>query len=122
MEKELKLNLSGHFNQALADMGYSFPGTLHVDAKQSCETTVSKLTDMLVGMGVGSGTVLHLAVPGMSALATQMLVAIHGLTGVFPFVAFLTRNEDGTFGVSEVCDMQAMRNNVSRTKRDIISL
>jgi len=114
---QVRINLSGHANQALDDAGYIFPGVLHVDPTNP-GTAVDTLIRVFRDLGVGSGTTVHVAVPGMSSLAVLAVSVLHGLTGQFPFVTYLVRNQDGSFGIGGDLDLQSTRNDVARVSRD----
>lgn len=120
---EIKLNLSGHQNDDLAEKGFTFPGTIQINPEKGFEENLIAVTNFLKTLGVNSGSTVVVAVPGMSQLATMVLVALHGLTGQFPFVAPLVRNTEGKFVCQEQVDLQSLRNNLSRSNReDIVTL
>jgi hypothetical protein len=119
----LKINLSGHFNQNLSDKGFSFPGTIQINPEKSFKDNLESITKFLQGLGIVSDSNVIIALPGMSILATMVTVALHGLTGQFPEIAPLFRNENGEFVCVETIDLQTMRNHVCRNMREkIISL
>lgn len=121
----IKLNLSGHFNQSLADLGFNFPGSIQVDPTAPIKDTASKMRDFLVGLGIGSGDHVTVAVPGMSSLAVITVTAIHGLTGQFPTLVALVRQSDGSFVATDnsILDLQNYRNDSVRINREnVISL
>jgi hypothetical protein len=121
--QDIKLNMSGHFNQSLADMGYIFPGTIQVDLSGNPVDIVSKLVTLLQLQGVSTDSVVTVALPGLSGLSMLLITAIHGLTGNFPFVTPLIRQQDGSFTAGETWDVTNLRNEVARTMRaDLISL
>lgn len=110
----IKLNLSGHQNDALEAQGFIFPGALQVDLAD--EQLPQKVADFLRPY-VGSGDVVTYAPPGLSALAAIVQAALHGLSGSFPQLQILERGEDGFVpGVKH--DLQDFRNNVARAGRD----
>lgn len=117
----IKINLSGHANQALTDAGYIFPGVLHVDPTNP-GNAVDTLISVFRDLGIGSGTTVHIAVPGMSTLAVLTVSVLHGLTGQLPFVTYLVRNQDGTFGIGGNIDLQSVRNDSARVSRDGVIL
>jgi hypothetical protein len=115
----IKLNLSGHANEHLDQMGFAFPGTLHVDL--SDPELGQKLTNFLSPL-MGSGDHVVVALPGLAPLAALVLTIIHGLTGSFPTVQPLVRGESG-FVPGPQIDLQTLRNDVARASRkDIIVL
>lgn len=116
--RDIKLNMSGHFNQSLADMGYIFPGTIQVDLSGDPKTIVTRLTIFLKDNGVSTDSVVTVALPGLSGLSMLLIAAIHGLTGNFPFVTPLIRQQDGSFTPGETWDVTSLRNEVARTMRD----
>jgi len=117
----IKINLSGHANQALTDAGYIFPGVLHVDPTNP-GNAVDTLINVFRDLGINSGTTVHIAVPGMSTLAVLTMSVLHGLTGQFPFITYLVRNQDGSFGIGGDLDLQSIRNDVTRLNRDGVIL
>lgn len=120
---QIKLNLSGHQNDDLAEKGFVFPGTIQINPEKGFDENLISVTNFLKAQGVSSGSTVTVAVPGMSTLTVMVLVALHGLTGQFPFVAPLVRNENGKFVSVEEVDLQLLRNNVSRlTREDVVNL
>lgn len=120
---EVRINLSGHQNDDLAEQGFTFPGTIQINPEKGFEENLVAVTSFLKTLGVNSGSNVIVALPGMSLLATMVLVALHGLTGQFPFVAPLVRTAEGKFVCQEQVDLQELRNNVSRANReDVITL
>lgn len=113
-----KLNLSGHFNKSLDEQGFEFHGTVQIDPEKPFGENLEAVTKYLQSLGVESNTVVTVAVPGMSVLATMVLVALHGLTGNFPIIATLVREANGEFVCKEQADLQTLRNNVSRNLRE----
>ena len=83
----MKINLSGHFNQSLEEVGFSFPGTLQMNMSASYADNLRNVIAFLVAQGIKSDTVVTVALPGMNALASMVIVALHGLTGQFPKLA-----------------------------------
>ena len=114
----MKLNLSGHFNKSLDEQGFEFHGTVQINPEKPFGENLEAVTKYLQSLGVKSDTVVAVAVPGMSVLATMVLVALHGLTGNFPIVAPLVREASGEFVCKEEADLQALRNHVSRNLRE----
>jgi hypothetical protein len=115
----IKLNLSGHTNENLDQMGFTFPETLHVDL--SDPDLGQKLTDFLAPL-ITSGDQVVVALPGLAPLAALVLVIIHGLTGTFPVIQPLVRGQSG-FTPAPQIDLQTLRNDVARTARkDVIVL
>lgn len=119
----LKLNFSGHFNADLDSKGFVFPGTIQINPEKSFQENLESVTNFLKSQGVKSDSIVTVALPGMSVLATIVTVALHGLTGTFPQIAPLIRSESGEFVNKEVVDLQTMRNHVCRNMREeVISL
>ncbi len=110
-----KLNLSGHFNQELSDLGYIFPGTIQVDVTDP--ETPAKVVGFLRNL-IESGDVVYVALPGLTFLSAITLTAIQGISGNFPFLVTLVRDADGKFVPSEPLDLQDFRNNVARANRE----
>jgi len=73
----VKLNLSGHTNEHLDQMGFAFPGVLHVDL--SDPDLGQKLTDFLAPL-MTSGDQVVVALPGLAPLAALVLAIVHGQT------------------------------------------
>lgn len=118
----VKINLSGHQNQDLADMGFVFPGALHIDLQD--DDVAQKVATFVAGLGIGSGDTVTIAAPGLAPLALMVAATIHGLTGTFPFLVMLARQSDGTFAVAQTLDLQELRNVTARGKerQNIIKL
>lgn len=117
----IKLNLSGHENSALEELGFTFPGVIQVNlTEDNYQETFMKVTTFLKENGVKSDSVVTVALAGFSPLATMQLVALHGLTGNFPRIINLIRQEDGQFLPSEESDLSSLRNDVARNMRDDI--
>jgi len=115
----IKLNLSGHANEHLDQMGFAFPGTLHVDL--SDPELGQKLTNFLSPL-MGSGDHVVVALPGLAPLAALVITIIHGLTGTFPTVQPLIRS-DSVFVPGPQIDLQSLRNDIARASRkDVIIL
>ena len=114
----MKLNLSGHFNQSLEDLGFTFPGTIQMDVTKSYEDNLVSITKFLTNLGVASNTVVTIALPGMSMLASMVIVSLHGLTGQFPNIVTLIRNNEGQFVFGEEVDLQSLRNQICRSNRE----
>lgn len=108
---KVKLNLSGHANQSLDDLGFVFPGALHVDLTDP--DLGAKVANFLSPL-MGSGDQVLIALPGLSPLASIVLAVIHGLTGQFPQVQPLIRQADGSFVAGNPLDLQSLRNDVAR--------
>lgn len=116
----IKLNLSGHFNADLESKGFVFPGIIQMDINKPVKETLQAITEYLKEQGVSSGTVVHIVPAGMSTLATLQLVAIHALTGHFPFLTTLIRNEKGEFVVKEHgVDLTTLRNELRINRENI---
>jgi len=115
----VKLNLSGHANAELDQLGFVFPGVLHVDLADP--DLGQKLTDFLAPL-MGSGDQVVVALPGLSPLAALVLAIVHGLTGSFTVIQPLIRSGSEFIPGSQI-DLQALRNDVARTARkDVIIL
>jgi hypothetical protein len=108
----VKLNLSGHANSTLDELGYVFPGTIQVDLsdKDLPQKIVCLLSNYMT-----SGDVVTCVLPGLAPLAAITLTAIHGITGSFPSLVALIRKED-RFEPGEALNLQDFRNNVARSK------
>lgn len=117
----VKLNLSGHYNHSLDVLGFDFPGVLHVDLTD--EELCQKVAHFLASM-VGSGDTVTVVLPGLAPLAAIVITAIHGLSGQFPSLQPLVRQQDGTFVPGPVTDLQAFRNTVARGnhRQDVVVL
>ena len=88
----IKLNLSEHSNSNLDELGYIFPGSLMVDLKD--ETLPQKIVEFLSNY-ITSGDRVQCTLPGLAPLAVIVTAAIHGITGTFPCVTMLKREETG---------------------------
>lgn len=113
----LKLNLSGHFNQSLAEQGFEFPGIIMIDAEKPYAENLASVTSFLITLGVESNTIVECALPGMTTLCSMVMVSIHGLTGQFPLITVTTRNAEGAFEYVETVDATSLRNEISRKMR-----
>lgn len=117
----VKINLSGHDNQALTDLGFKYVGALHVDLTDAdlCQKVAKFLAPL-----VGSGDTVTVALPGLAPLAAIVLTTIHGLSGQFASIQPLVRQQDGTFVPGPVTDLQAFRNTVARGnhRQDVVVL
>jgi hypothetical protein len=120
MATEIKLNLSGHQNDTLNELGYVFPGTIQISPDIMYSTNLEKVVEFLKKQGIKSGDVVHIALPGMSMLTSMAIIAIHGLTGQFPFVIPLVRTESGRFEAGIPADLQNLRNTIARGNRNNI--
>lgn len=118
----VKINLSGHQNQDLADLGFVFPGAIHVNLQD--DDVAQKVATFVAGLGIGSGDTVTIAAPGLAPLALMVAATIHGLCGTFPFIQPLVRQQDGTFVPGPVIDLQGLRNNVARSghRQDVVVL
>jgi len=114
----VKLNLSGHENEELEKRGFTFPGAIHVDL--ASPTFVEDLVEFLKAQGIGSGTVVHIAFPGLTPLAIWLLVAIHGLTGRFPIWYRLMYDKADRCHrlVDEGLDLSDVRNEIRSSARE----
>ena len=113
------INLSGHQNAYLAELGFEFPGALHVDLADP--DLFNKIVAFLQNIGVGSEDVVTVALPGLAPLSMLVVAAIHGLTGTFPVVQTLIRGENG-FVPGPCWNVQDMRNSVARKSRENVVL
>jgi hypothetical protein len=118
----IKINLSGHDNQALTDQGFIFPGALHCNL--SDPDVAQKVATWVADIGISSGDTVTIAAPGLAPLALMVAATIHGLTGTFPFIQPLVRDTDGAFVPGPVIDLQGLRNDVVRKlhRQDIVEL
>ena len=115
----IKLNLSGHANEHLDQLGFLFPGVLHVDLADP--ELATKLTNFLSPL-MTSGDQVVVALPGLSPLAALTITIIHGLTGTFPIIQPLIRSDLGFVPGPQV-DLQSLRNDVARVSRkDVVVL
>jgi hypothetical protein len=110
-----KLNLSGHANSHLADMGFE-DFALHVDLADP--ELPSKVQNFLIEeVGLTSEDTVTMAAPGLAPLALIVVASIHGITGTFPRVIPMIRGEEG-FVPGTPLDLQDIRNNAIRPNRD----
>lgn len=116
----MRINLSGHKNDSLEELGFEFPGTIQMDMEKSYQENLVSITRFLVNLGLQSNTTVTIALPGMSVLSSMVIVALHGITGQFPNIVTLIRSTDGQFVVGEQVDLQALRNDVCRNNREQI--
>lgn len=118
----IKINLSGHDNQTLTDLGFKFVGALHVDLSQP--DVSQKVATFVAGLNIGSGDTVYLAAPGLAPLALMVAATIHGLCGTFPFIQPLVRQADGTFQPGPIVDLQGLRNDIARSghRQDVVVL
>ena len=116
----VKLNLSGHDNQQLADMGF-VTHKLHVNLADA--DVAQKVAAFLAPM-IGSGDTVHVAMPGLGALVAITTTSIHALCGSFPYMVTMIRNpDDGTFNPGPTIDLQSFRNDVVRANlRDGVTI
>ena len=114
----MKINLSGHKNDSLAELGFEFPGTIQMDMEKSYQENLVSITKFLVNLGLQSNTTVTIALPGMSILASMVIVSLHGITGQFPNIVTLIRNNEGQFVFGEEVDLQTLRNDVCRSNRE----
>ena len=113
----LKLNLSGHFNQSLADNGFEFPGIIMLNPEKPYAENLDSVTKFLISLGVESDTIVECALPGMTLLCSMVMVSIHGLTGRFPNIAVTNRTPEGEFVYTETAYASHLRNEISRNQR-----
>ena len=115
----IKLNLSGHQNVALEELGFEFPGAMHVDLGD--KDLPIKVENFLKGK-FGSEDIVHVALPGLAPLAAIVISIIHGKTGSFPVIQPLVRGESG-FSPGPTLDLQEVRNEVGRrSRRDLVEI
>ena len=115
---EIKLNLSGHENEHLTKLGFTFPGALHVDLADP--ELPNKVVEFLKKeCGLSSGDTVIIAPPGLAFLAVLTIAAIHGLTGTFPSIIPLIRSKEG-FVPGEEIPLQDFRNDIARSSRENI--
>ena len=114
----MRINLSGHKNDSLEELGFEFPGTIQLDITKSYQENLTSITRFLVNLGLQSNSNITIALPGMSILASMVIVSLHGITGQFPNIVTLIRNSDGQFVVGEQVDLQVLRNDVCRNNRE----
>ena len=112
----VKLNLSGHENETLKAQGYE-THILHVDLADSELPT--KVVNFLKPY-INSGDTVQVVLPGLAPLAAIVLTAIHGLSGHFPSVIMLKREETGFVPINPPLYLQDFRNNVARENRNNI--
>jgi len=116
---ELKINMSGHENVHLKEMGFLFPGTLHVNLTDPDLT--QKLCVLLKELGVSSDSKVVLALPGLAPLAALIITVIHGITGEFPVVQTLVRSGDG-FVPGPLMDLNGVRETARKSRPGAIIL
>ena len=115
----VKLNLSGHDNQQLADQGFACH-KLHVDLADP--DLCHKVAQFLAPM-IGSGDTVQIAMPGLGALAVICSVSIHALCGQHPTIIPMVRQQDGSFAPGTGIDLQSFRNDVVRANlRDGVTI
>ncbi len=117
-----KINFS-HPNAALAANGW-----------QDCQIQASDLTD-LAGNTASIASMLlakfpdlptagqiTMTLPGASALVVAVITAIHAITGTFPVIVPLVRDDSGAWAPAQAVDMQAVRTQirVQRTSDDVV--
>jgi hypothetical protein len=116
----LKINLSGHENAHLSEMGFITPGVLHVDLRDP--KLIEKVCDLLISLGVKSDSQVVIALPGLSPLAVIVATVIHGLTGEFPLVQTLVREQNGGFIPGPLMDLNAIRDLARKSRPGAIIL
>lgn len=109
----VKLNLSGHQNTHLEEMGFD-THILHVDLADA--DLPNKVVAFLKPL-INSGDTVYVCLPGLAPLASIVLVAIHGLSGHFPVMIPLVRGADG-FSPATPVHLQDVRNKIGRTARE----
>jgi hypothetical protein len=112
-----KLNLSGHENAQLAEMGFEFPGSLQVNL--SDPQTPQKVADFLVSLGISSEDQILLVLPGLAPLAALVISIIHGLTGTFPVIQLMVKGDSG-FVPGFTVDLNEVRTNARANRRGTI--
>ena len=113
----VRLNMSGHPNPGLAQMGFvDLP--LQVDLADP--NLPARLTQLMADQ-IGDDPDVVVALPGLAPLAALTLAIIHGLTGAFPRVQPLIR--DGANWVpGPVLDLQQVRNDARQARPGVIVL
>ena len=111
-----KVNLSGHYNEGLAEEGFTFPGALQVDlADSDLEQKVCQwLEDNL---DVSSSDSIEIAPPGLPRLRDIVIAWCHGKTGHFPTTVCPRKTDEG-FVFDQRVDMQSIRNELARKSRE----
>jgi hypothetical protein len=115
----IKLNLSGHENAHLADLGFKHPGVLHVDLTDP--NLAQKICDFLLQLGISSDSKVVIALPGLAPLAALIIATIHGLTGDFPIIQTLVRGDEG-FVPGPLMDLNAIRELARKSRPGAIIL
>jgi hypothetical protein len=116
----LKLNLSGHPNEKLSEMGYLYLGALHVDLADV--DLPNKILDWLKPYLDNADTVT-ICPPGLAPLSLIMVTVIHGATGHFPKLMSLVKTEEGFVPNENIIDLQNLRNEIARKERkDVVML
>lgn len=116
----IKLNLSGHANKHLDEMGFITPGSLHVDLADP--NLPEKLIKFLGELIPPDGDQVQVVLPGLSPLAALVIAAIHGMTGSFPVVVPMIRQADGSFLPGEGWDLQQIRDAARQSRQGTIVL
>ena len=112
----IKINLSGHFNEGLAEEGFTFPGALQVDLADP--ELVSKVSEWLdQNIPVSSEDTVEIALPGLPILRDIVVAWLHGRTGAFP-VTRCPRRTDNGFVFDQRLDLQEIRNEIGRKSRE----
>jgi len=113
----VRLNLSGHPNQALTQQGFvDLP--LQVDLTDPA--LPGRLTQLLANH-IGDDADVVVALPGLAPLAALVLAIVHGLTGSFPRVQTLVR--DGAVWIpGPILDLNQVRTQARTTRPGIIAL
>jgi len=110
----LKFNLCGHDNPLLTKEGFKY---LPIQADLADVNLEVKLVEFFIKQGVTSNSIVTIVQPGLAPLASSVLVVLHGLTGHFPKIQLVIRQEDGSYKLGALKDMHDIRNKVARSKR-----
>lgn len=111
-----KINLSGHDNDGLNELGFINGPKLHVDLADP--QLAEKLVKVFKGLGVNSGDSVEIALPGLGFLMVLCVTVLHGLTGQFPTIRPLVAQPDRSFLPGEPIGLQVIRNDIARTSRE----
>lgn len=106
---KVKLNLSGHKNESLDQLGFLDVGAIHVNL---ADKELPKKVEKFLAEHIESKDTVEIALPGLSMLTALMITSIHGITGQFPVVVTLVRQENKTYAAGESIDLQKVRDNM----------
>lgn len=110
----VKLNLSGHRDEELEELGFIFPGVLHVNLEDI--ELPYKVTTILKEY-VNSGDTVEVVMPGLAPLACIVLTVIHGLSGTFPKLIPFIRVPEENYVLGKALDLHSIRNEIARSNR-----